>query len=108
MFTNTTSGMSVTVSGGTAEENNQFCTAFAAGLRMIGFNNVQLDSQYEYPVNTQYDGDLLNAMHQLNPDLFDTPVAIVGESEDDMRGQMLAMGLPAQPFAFQIESAGFF
>lgn len=108
MFTNTTSGMSVTVSGGTAEENNQFCTALAAGMRMIGFNNVQLDAQCEYPVNAQYDGDVLNSMHRLNPDLFDTPVAISGESEDDMRIQMLTMGLPAQPFAFQIESIGTF
>jgi hypothetical protein len=108
MFTNTIPGMSVTVSGGTAEENNQFCTALAAGMRMIGFNNVQLHASCEYPVNAQYDGDVLNAMHRLNPDLFDTPVAIAGESEDEIRNQMLAMGLPPEPFSFQIESFGTF
>lgn len=108
MFTNITSGLSVNVSGGTAEENSQMCTTLAAGMRMMGFRNVQLQAHCEYPTNALHDGDVLNAMHRLNPDLFDTTVVISGESEDDMRGEMIAMGMGGQPFAYQVESVGTF
>ena len=103
MFINTTPGMSSAVNGGSAEENNQLCTVLAAALRTSGFRNVQLDTNSEYQTNTHHDADTIMAMRRLNPDLFDMPVVVCGESEDDMRVTMAAMGMGDGPFAFQVE-----
>lgn len=104
----TTTGMSITISGGTAEENNQLCTVVAAALRNSGFRNARLDVACEYPLHTHYDADTLGAMRRLNPDLFDMPICIEGESEDDMRMVMNAMGMGGGSFAFQVEQMGNF
>lgn len=103
MFINTTPGMSIAVNGGSAEENNQLCTVLAAALRTTGFRNVQLDANSDYQTNTHHDADTIMAMRRLNPDLFDMPVVVCGESEDDMRVTMAAMGMGDGPFAFQVE-----
>ena len=103
MFTNTTPGMSVSINGGTSEENSQLCTVLAAALRTTGFRNVQLDASNEFPTHTYHDADTIMAMRRLNPDLFDMPVTVAGESEDDMRAEMAAMGMGNGPFAFQVE-----
>ncbi len=103
MFINTTPGMSIAVNGGSAEENNQLCTVLAAALRTTGFRNVQLDANSDYQTNTNHDADTIMAMRRLNPDLFDMPVVVCGESEDDMRVTMAAMGMGDGPFAFQVE-----
>ena len=103
MFINTTPGMSIAVNGGSAEENNQLCIVLAAALRTSGFRNVQLDANSDYQTNTHHDADTIMAMRRLNPDLFDMPVVVCGESEDDMRVTMAAMGMGDGPFAFQVE-----
>jgi hypothetical protein len=103
MFTNTTSGMSISINGGSTEENSQLCTVLAAALRTTGFRNVQLDSGNEFPTNTYHDMDTIMAMRNLNPDLFDMPVTVSGESEDDMRAGLAAIGMGNSPFAFQVE-----
>lgn len=103
MFINTTPGMSIAVNGGSAEENSQLCTVLAAALRVSGFRNVQLDVSSEFQTHTHHDADTLMAMRRLNPDLFDAPVVVCGESEDDMRVTMAAMGIGDGPFAFQVE-----
>ena len=103
MFINTTPGMSIAVNGGSAEENNQLCTVLAAALRTTGFRNVQLDANSDYQTNTHHDADTIMAMRRINPDLFDMPVVVCGESEDDMRVTMAAMGMGDGPFAFQVE-----
>lgn len=108
MFNNTTPGMSIAVNGGSAEENSQLCTVISAALRMTGFRNVQLDAGSEYPTHTHHDSDTIMAMRRLNPDLFDVPVVVAGESEDDMRATMAAMGMGNGPFAFQVERPTFF
>lgn len=102
MFTNTTSGMSIAVNGGSIEENNQLCTVVAAALRTHGFRNVHLEASNEVVMPAHHDMDIIHAMRGLNPDLFDTSVHIAGESEDDMRASMAAMGFGDQPFAFQV------
>lgn len=103
MFTNTVAGMSITVNGGTTEENSQMCNVVAAALRTHGLRNVHVDFQSEAPSHTMHDHDTINAMRRLNPDLFDTPVVVIGESEEEMRATMAAMGLGDKPFAFQLE-----
>ena len=103
MFINTTPGMSIAVNGGSAEENSQLCTVITAALRMTGFRNVQLNDGSEYQTHTHHDADTIMAMRRLNPDLFDVPVVVVGESEDDMRVTMAAMGMGDGPFSFQVE-----
>ena len=108
MFINTTPGMSVSVNGGSAEENSQLCTVISAALRMTGFRNVQLDVGSEYPSHTLHDADTVMAMRRINPDLFDVPVVVAGESEDDMRADMAAMGMGDGPFSFQVERPTFF
>lgn len=108
MFTNTVTGMSITVNGGSAEENSQMCTVVAAALRTHGLRNVQVDFQSEHPRHTTHDHDTIAAMRRLNPDLFDTPIVVVGESEEEMRATITAMGLGDKPFAFQLEAVGHF
>lgn len=103
MFINTTPGMSIAVNGGSAEENSQLCTVIAAALRTSGFRNVQLDVNSEFQTHTHHDADTIMAMRRLNPDLFDVPVVVAGESEDEMRANMAAMGMGDAPFAFQVE-----
>lgn len=103
MFTNTTTGMSIAVNGGSAEENSQLCTILTAALRTSGFRNVLIDIGSEYQTHTSHDTDTIMAMRRLNPDLFDLPIVIAGESEDDMRVTMSAMGMGEGPFSFQVE-----
>lgn len=105
MFNNTVnvSGMSISVNGGTAEENSQLCTVVAAALGASGCRNVQLAAQCEFPTYAHHDHDTIIAMRGINPDLFDTPITVSGESEDDMRAEAIAMGYGAQAFAFQVE-----
>jgi hypothetical protein len=105
MFTNTIPGMSISINGGSEEENSQLCTVVAAALRSTGFRNVQLDASNEFHTHTHHDMDTIMAMRRLNPDLFDTHVVVAGESEDDMRVNMAAMGIGNGPFAFQVERA---
>lgn len=108
MFNTSIPGMSITVSGGSAEENSQLCTLLTAALRGNGFRNVQLDPIYDATSGMSFDTDVVSAMRSMNPDLFDTPLAVVGESEDDMRSNMAAMGFGGTPFAFHIEQPGSF
>lgn len=96
-------GMSIAVNGGNAEENAQMCTVVAAALRTYGFNNVQIEAGSEFQSLALHDHETINAMRQLNPDLFDTAISVSGESESDMAVNMAAMGFGSQPFAFQIE-----
>jgi sulfur carrier protein ThiS len=101
MFNNFSAGMSIAVNGGSAEENSQLCTVVAAALRTAGFRDVNV--AVEYPMHTTHDADTISAMRHLNPDLFDTSIVIEGESEDEMRMNMAAMGYAGQPFSFGIE-----
>jgi hypothetical protein len=105
---NSVSGMSLTVDGGSAEENNQLCTVLASVLRNNGFRNVQLEAHCEVQTGAVHDHDTVSAMRRLNPDLFDTPITVTGESEDDMRANMAALGFGGQPFAYQPAAVGFF
>lgn len=102
MFTTTAAGMSLTVNGGSAEENSQMCAVVAAALRTHGFRNVQVEVQNEIPLHTTHDADTISAMRRINPDLFDTPVVVGGESEDDMRATMASLGFEDKPFAFRL------
>lgn len=108
MFNTTMQGMSVAVNGGSAEENSQLCTVIAAALRTCGFRNVQLDAGSEFSMQTRHDADTLNAMRNLNPDLYDTTIVVAGESEDEMAANMAGMGFGHVPFAFQIERPSYF
>lgn len=105
MFNTFSAGMSIAVNGGSAEENSQLCTVVGAALRAAGFRDVAV--AVEYPTHTTHDIDTLNAMRRLNPDLFDTPIVVEGESEEEMQMNVAAMGYGSQPFGFAIERPSF-
>lgn len=64
-------GMTVTVSGGTAEENNQLCSAIHQSLMMNGFTNVALGAETEYAAMP-----MLAQLRAINPDLFDNKITV--------------------------------
>ncbi len=99
---NTISGMSIQVNGGSVEENSQLCTVVAAALRSQGFTDVRLDASREVNTNSQFDTEVIAAMRHLSPDLFELPVVVQGESEDEMRANMAAAGFAGQPFAYHV------
>lgn len=103
MFATPAQGMSITITGGSAEENSQMCTVLGAALRTCGYSNVQVEPQHEYPTHARHDVDVVNAIRRINPDLFDTAILVSGESEEEMQMNMAAMGYGNQPFSFGVD-----
>lgn len=61
--------MQVTVSGGSAEENNQLMHTIVQSLNTYGFSNVEA----QFPNNSM---DTLSNLRLINPELFDTKIVV--------------------------------
>lgn len=96
MFNQFADAMSITVAGGSAEENQQLCSAINCALMNSGFKNVQVQPGDEFVGASTSDAGLIACLQRINPDLFDTPVIIQGESESDMALQLECMGINTQ------------
>ena len=72
---------SVTVSGGSIEENAQMATAVMHSMRLCGFGNVQIDPGLAVVPDHYSSAEVLNSLRLLNPDLFDTSFQIQGQAE---------------------------
>lgn len=79
------SQINIIVQGASLDENNQMCSIIHRVLEVNGFSNVTLDPASMSP--DAGDTEYLQSMRRLNPDLFDTPVLIVGENDSDLRSQ---------------------
>lgn len=71
----------VTVTGGTAEENQQMCTALRVSMSQMGFTNVEVDAVQEFSCGNLQDRDLVQYMRNINPDLFESSISITGETD---------------------------
>lgn len=65
--------MQVTVSGGSAEENNQLMHAIVQSLNTYGFSNVEA----QLPNNSS---NTLNNLRLINPELFDTKIVVQADN----------------------------
>lgn len=93
MFNPFPAAMSITISGGNIEENQQLCSAVKASLQKTGFTSVHVEAGAEYRANGMTDQNLIACMRAINPDLFETPIVIQGESDGDMATQLAALGV---------------
>lgn len=98
--------MSITVSGGSLEENQQLCTAVRASLKSSGFTSVNVEAGSEYSMSGMTDQNLLSCMRAINPELFETPILVQGECESDMKLQLACMGF--QGFDVAVSGQTFF
>lgn len=94
--------MSITVSGGSFEENQQLCSVLSASLKNVGFTSVKVDAGSSYSVSGMHDENLVACVRAINPDLFETPVIVQGECESDMQMQLACMGF--QGFSVGVSS----
>lgn len=85
--------MSITVAGGSSEENQQLCSVINSALVNAGFKDVQIQPGDEFIRPTNSDAGLIACLQRINPDLFETPVIIQGECESDMALQLECLGI---------------
>ena len=74
--------MTITVSGGTVEENQQLTTLVQASLLSQGFSNV---SASPLDVIEPKGVSIFDLCRSQNPDIFDTPIFLIGETDEDVR-----------------------
>jgi cobalamin biosynthesis Co2+ chelatase CbiK len=86
----------VTVSGATVEENQQIASLIRECLAEKGFTNVSAANVETSPYRDTTVYDMIRSM---NPDLLDTPVHLVADSEEELSGsRMTAPVLPNYPY----------
>ena len=83
-FNTPNDSMTITVSGGSLEENQQLCSALRASLQRSGFKQVDIQIGSEFRAPGVHDGNVIACVHAYNPDLLDTPIVVEGESNDDV------------------------
>lgn len=71
----------VTVTGGSFEENAQMATAIGHAMRICGFNNAQIDPSLATVPENYNSVDVLNSIRNLNPDLFESCFQVTGQCE---------------------------
>ena len=76
--------MTITVSGGSFEENQQMCTAVRSALRKNGFRNIDIDACSAWGNPAATDETILACIHAINPDLRDNHILIQGECQQDI------------------------
>lgn len=77
--------VTVTVSGGNMEENRQFSTMVFACLQEKGFTNVSINSA-DVVQGVGHDGlSIFDLVRGMNPEAFDTPIVVLGETDEDIR-----------------------
>lgn len=102
MFTNP--AITITVTGGSFEDNTQICNLVHNALRNQGMTNVTAEDSIASYIDES--PEMTAALRRLNPDLFDIPVVIAGECENDVQNQAIMMGLSFPDIAsFQGSSA---
>ena len=72
MFTNP--AITITVTGGSFEDNTQICNLVHNALRNQGMTNVSAEASIAGYIDES--PEMTQALRRLNPDLFDTPVVI--------------------------------
>lgn len=87
---------SVVVQGGSSSENNLITSIINSALRSHGFTNV-FNESLEDGTN---DVSVLDLVRSRNPDLFDTPVMIIGQSYQSVTEEEISMHnqMPQSPF----------
>lgn len=88
MFTNP--AITITVTGGSFEDNTQICNLVHNALRNQGMTNVSAEASIAGYIDES--PEMTQALRHLNPDLFDTPVVIAGECEGDIQSQVSMLG----------------
>lgn len=75
--------LAVTISGGSVEENQQMTSIVFAALTSCGFNNVSVNPMdlASLPSNVS----VFDAVRSMNPELYDTPIVLNSETDDDLR-----------------------
>ena len=73
--------MTITVSGGTVEENKQMTTLVQTSLLQHGFTNV---SANPLDVIEPQGVSIFDLCRSQNPDIFDTPIFLIGETDEDI------------------------
>lgn len=82
---------SVTVTGGSFEENAQMATAIGHAMRICGFNNAQIDPALATVPEHYNSAEVLNSIRALNPDLFESSFQVTGQCEQP---QAVGYGYP--------------
>ena len=89
MFTNP--AITITVTGGSFEDNTQICNLVHNALRNQGMTNVTAEDSIASYIDES--PEMTAALRRLTPDLIDIPVVIDGECENDVQNQAIMMGL---------------
>lgn len=72
----------ITITGGSSQDNSQLCSVVQSALQQAGFTNVSLDPACALQGYDEV-ADMVSAMRRLNPDLFDIPLTIEGFCETE-------------------------
>jgi len=75
----------VTVSGGDIEENRQLSTMVHACLQERGFTNVAINHLDTFQNAALREVSIFDLIRSMNPEVFDTPIMVVGETDEDIR-----------------------
>lgn len=94
MFTNP--AITITVAGGSFEDNTQICNLVHNALRNQGMTNVSAEASLASFIDES--PEMTAALRNLNPDLFDIPVVIAGECESDIQNQATMLGFDTSMF----------
>ncbi len=76
--------VTVVVSGGNVDENRQLTTIVNACLAEKGFTNVSINHADIASLPGQGDLSICDLIRSMNPELFDTPIFVMGENDEDI------------------------
>lgn len=95
--------VTITVSGGSPDENRQLSSVVHAALGIHGFSNVSINPG-DMVRNTS-SLSMMDLVRSMNPEVFDTPIEVVGESEEDLVAVERAAMDGFQPSHYYMPSA---
>lgn len=76
--------VTIVVSGGNVDENRQLTSIVNACLLEKGFTNVSINHADTVSMPGQGDLSIFDLIRSMNPELFDTPVFVMGENDEDI------------------------
>lgn len=98
--------VTITVSGGSPDENRQLSSVVHAALGIHGFSNVSI-SPSDMVRNTSC-LSVLDLVRSMNPEVFDTPIEVVGENNEDIAMMENAALYGLMPNNYSFDAAGTF
>lgn len=77
--------VTITVSGGDIEENRQLSSMVHACLQEKGFTNASINALDMVRSQGQNELSIFDLVRSMNPEVYDKPIMVVGETDEDIR-----------------------